>query len=76
MTKYSKTTFFDVVTIIGILGLVGAIIFGGLSNIYKLCHNDFEAPYKSEIIRGVGIFIAPVGVIAGYMTIGDENDDV
>lgn len=38
-------------------------------NIYKLTQCDFEAPYKAEVIRVVGI-IPPVGAIFGYMDFG------
>lgn len=56
---------FMVVLVVGIIG-------GYLGNIYKLINSDFEDPYKSEIIRGIGVF-PPIGVIVGWMDIGDEN---
>lgn len=42
---------------------------GWVMNIYKLTQCDFEAPYKAEVIRVVGI-IPPVGAIVGYMDFG------
>lgn len=45
---------------------------GWVKNIFKLSDCDFEAPYKAEIIRGVGVLpIAPLGAIVGYMDIND-----
>lgn len=43
-------------------------------NIYKLVKCDFETPYKTEIIRGIAI-IPPVGAVAGWMDIGEENNN-
>jgi len=45
--------------------------FGWVNNVLLLTESNFEAPYKNEIIRGAGIFIFPVGVIAGYIEIND-----
>ncbi len=53
---------------------IGIAALGGYGlNIIKFCQSDFEAPYKSEVIRGVGIPFAPIGIIAGWMNIGDES---
>lgn len=43
---------------------------GYVSNIIKLTRCDFEAPYKAEVIRTIGL-LPPVGVIIGYVTIED-----
>lgn len=48
-----------------VLYLVAAI--GFVSNIVKFCKADFEPSYKEEILRGVGIPIAPMGAVLGYM---------
>ena len=44
------------------------------TNIYKLASADWTAPYKTEGMRMIGIF-PPVGVIIGFMDIGEEVDD-
>lgn len=48
-------------------------IYGWCANVYKFCHLDFQAPYGAEIIRGVGIFAPPVGMVTGYMTLNEEE---
>ena len=55
--------------------LLFLIIGGWFLNIYKLTQLDFEAPYKAEIIRAVGIPVAVVGIIGGWMDIGEENKE-
>ena len=49
--------------------LPGVIGYG--MNIYKLTQTDFHAPYKAEIIRGVGIPFFPMGCIVGFMDLED-----
>lgn len=63
-----------------IILVVGAILvlgigFGWVRNIVKLSNLDFEPPYKTEVIRIVGL-VPPVGMVTGWMTIGEENDMV
>lgn len=47
---------------------------GYVANIVKLCKCDFETPFKAEVIRGIGVFVFPVGVITGYLTIKDGKE--
>lgn len=59
-----------------IIGMCLIWAFSGISwgtNIYKFAKSDFETPHKTEILRGVGILFAPIGVIIGFMDIGEEN---
>ena len=51
--------------------LIGCV--GWCMNVYKFCKCDFDAPYKAEIIRGVGIAVAPMGAITGYINIQDGS---
>jgi hypothetical protein len=44
-------------------------------NMYKFAVSDFEAPYKSEILRGIGIPFGPMGWVLGWMEIGDEGQE-
>ena len=32
-------------------------------NFIKFIDNDFEAPYKSEIVNGIGVFLPPAASI-------------
>ena len=53
-----------------IIGVV--VIFVAISwvkNIIKLSDCDFEAPYKAEIIHGIGI-LPPVSIITGWIDVG------
>lgn len=63
----------DIIRIVYLV-LAGVVIAGWGMNVIKLCSADFEAPYKTEIIRAVGVAVAPMGVIAGFMSIGEEDD--
>lgn len=50
--------------------IILAVIGWGM-NVYKFATANFEPSYKNEVIRGVGIFIPPVGAICGYIDIRD-----
>ncbi len=52
------------IAIIGIIGWVKCVI--------KLSDQDFKAPYKSEVIYAVGVFIPFTGAVIGYLDITDE----
>ena len=55
------------------LVFVGLFVTGWIMNIVKFTNCDFEPVNKTEIVRGVCIFVAPVGAVIGYMDIGEEN---
>ena len=48
-----------------------ALIVGWILNIVNFVQCDFEAPYKCEIVRAIGIPVAPIGGIVGYMNLGE-----
>jgi len=48
---------------------------GWIMNLVAFCRCDFEAPYKAEAIRGVSVFVPPIGGIVGYINIEDGNND-
>ena len=56
-----------------VLGFIIAMFVGWFMNIVAFAGSDFEKPYKSEVIRGIGIPVAPMGGVIGFMTIGDEE---
>lgn len=53
--------------------ITGLLILGWFVNIYKFFQCDFDTPLKEEVIRGVGIFVPPVGGVIGYVNIEDEE---
>lgn len=56
---------------IGFIFLIWVLILSGwVMNIVKLTKCNFEAPYKAEVIRVVGI-IPPVGMVVGWMNFKD-----
>ncbi|MET4259002.1 hypothetical protein ABIC09_003953 [Bradyrhizobium sp. S3.12.5] len=42
-------------------------------NVVALCKLDFAEPFKAEAVRALGVFVPPVGVIAGYVTFDEER---
>jgi hypothetical protein len=45
---------------------------GWVANVVKFITCDFRAPYKAEVLRGVGIVVPFVGCVEGYFTIEDK----
>ena len=43
---------------------------GWVKNLVKLSECDFEAPYKCEVVHGVGL-IPPVGMVTGWLNVGN-----
>lgn len=52
------------------LGVIGS----WLGNIWRIFKCDFEPSYKAEIVRILGVFIPPVGIIACWMDIGPAGE--
>lgn len=57
-----------------VVPVAAILLIGYASNIVKLAHCDFKPSYKAEILRGVGIFIIPMGVVEGFLTIKDDTE--
>lgn len=51
-----------------LVGLLSA--FGYLRNVAKLITCDFASPYKCEVLHGLGVVVPPVGVVMGYVDVG------
>jgi len=51
--------------------LIGAWVV----NIYKFATLDFETPYKAEILRGVGIPVAPLGIVLAFIEFEEEKGE-
>lgn len=56
------------------IAVIGTLLAGWVFNLIALIDCDFEAPYKAEIIRGVGVVAAPVGGVVGYFDIEDGEN--
>lgn len=61
-------------------GIIFVVLFwlllavGWVNNIYRLvAKDDFASPYKAEVLRVVGIFVAPLGSVLGYITFEEEE---
>ena len=52
-----------------VLVIVVTVMVGWVKNVIKLADCDFIAPYKCEVVHGVGI-IPPVGMITGWLDVG------
>ena len=54
-----------------LLFVVLLLVGGWIANLCRFVNCDFEQPLKAEVIRGIGVFVPPVGAIAGYIDIDD-----
>jgi len=45
------------------------VAVGWVMNVIKLANCDFAAPYKCEVVHGIGL-IPPVGAITGWIDVG------
>lgn len=55
------------------LAIAVSMCIGWVVNIVKFTSLDFEDNYKAEIIRAIGIPIAPIGSILGLFVEFDEE---
>ena len=69
MKKQRRFTVVELGVVLFVLLILMAIATGWIMNIIKLSNCDFEAPYKCEVIHGIGI-VPPVGMITGWLEIG------
>lgn len=69
-----KNKGFTIVELLIVIVVIIAILVGPIGyvkNIIGLIECDFEAPYKAEVIRGVGVVVPFVGVVVGWVGIED-----
>jgi hypothetical protein len=57
----------QLVVALGVIGLWVAAVIGWIMNIFTLYHMSFETITGELIVRIIGIFVAPVGAILGYI---------
>jgi len=43
------------------------------TNLYKLVNCDWEAPYKDEVVHGIGVPIAPVSFVTCWFDFSDNE---
>lgn len=53
-----------------ILGISLLAFIGYIANLEQFLKCDFQKPYRTEIIRGIGV-ISPLGCITGWIKIED-----
>ncbi len=52
--------------------MIFMLVCGYIANVVKFAKCDFEAPYKTEVLRGAGVFpVVPMGAVLGWMDIKD-----
>lgn len=51
--------------VVAIVALAG--IYGWVANIVKIVHSDFTPITGLLVVRCVGIFVPPLGVVMGYL---------
>lgn len=61
----------NIVTSVLIIALYITLFYGYIANIYKLSKCDFDTPLKSEVIRGIGVVVPPIGIVVGFIDIKD-----
>lgn len=49
------------------LAIVAALVYGWIANIITIAHSNFSELTGILVLRVVGIFVAPIGVIMGYV---------
>lgn len=49
-----------------IVSILAAVVIGWILNIIKIIGLDFSAISGEHVVRIVGIFVAPIGGVAGY----------
>lgn len=58
---------FDALIIFGYLAFIGVIVTGWILNIVAVAHANLSDLTGMLILRIVGIFVAPLGVVLGYI---------
>ena len=67
MKSDSVTVTAGILAILVYLGLIVAMCWGWVANIVVLYHSNFNDLTGQLVLRIVGIFVAPLGAIMGFM---------
>ena len=65
-----RKSYFTSLELLIVVGLMITLTTGYVWNIIRFAQSDFESPWKSEIVHGVGIVVPPVGVVCGFIDCG------
>jgi hypothetical protein len=57
----------DVMALLFYLALIIGIVYGWISNIVIIAGSNFSEITGLLVLRVVGIFVAPLGVVLGYV---------
>lgn len=57
----------DLAIIVGYLAFIGLLAYGWVMNIVTIAHSNFSDITGMLFLRVVGIFVAPLGVVLGYL---------
>jgi hypothetical protein len=49
------------------LGLIAALFYGWVANIIAIAHANFTEITGTLVLRVVGIFVAPLGSVMGFL---------
>jgi hypothetical protein len=63
----TKKDFFTLFGAVVWLGVIAAICYGWIANIITIAHSNFNDITGLLVLRVVGIFIAPIGAVLGYI---------
>jgi prepilin-type N-terminal cleavage/methylation domain-containing protein len=74
MKSKSGFTLIEIMIVVVIFGVILGIVPYGM-NIYKFCTSDFDAPYKREIVHGIGL-VPPLGCVTGWINVEDGTNTV
>lgn len=55
--------------------LLMAFFWEWVANIVALASLDFKQPCRAEALRGIGIVVAPMGAVLGYMDLEDGEPE-
>jgi len=66
-----QVTVMRLVLFYGVFMLSGLIASGVC--VYKFAHCDFKAPYKAEVLYGIGI-VPPIGLVMAWIPINDGTN--
>ena len=55
--------------------LVAVVFIGYWANVVFLLRCDFKPSYREEGLRTVGVFVPPVGVVMGYLSLEEKESE-